>query len=489
MSTETIIFIGVAIYMVMMIGIGLYASKKSHSVTDFMVAGRGLPVPLLTMTVIATWFGGSTIMGGAGAAYDDGMLGVIEDPWGGALAIILIGMFFARTFYRLKIITVADFMLMRFGHFASLAIMLVTLFANTVWVGSMLVGFGLIFFSLTGIPLEVGIIAGAIVIVFYTAVGGMWAVAMTDFVQMLIVLSGVVILFVVVLIDVGGWGAIAPHVGEHTFRMIPLDNTFTAWLNYFRAWAIIGLVDITAQTLFQRASSAKSERVAQNAFYFGGVGYLVFGLIPVFLGIIASVSMPGLEESESVIPTMMIEHLHPVAVAVFVGALLAAIMSSADSALLGVASVLSRNVLPYVRENPSEKLSLSVARYSIPAVGLVAVVVALEFQKVFDLMVSSNILGLAIILVPFVCGIWWKKANRTGAIATMIVGVVAWQTTMFVAPDLPGDLIGFIAGLFTMLVVTPLTQKFDPPRPLVDGDGNPIDMSDRLGTLPLFKRS
>ena len=159
MATETIIFVGVAIYMVMMIGIGLYASKKSHSVTDFMVAGRGLPTALLTMTVIATWFGGSTIMGGAGAAYDEGMLGVIEDPWGGALAIILIGLFFVRTFHRLKIITVADFMEMRFGRVAGIAIMCVTIFANTVWVGSMLVAFGLIFFSLTGIPLEVGVIA------------------------------------------------------------------------------------------------------------------------------------------------------------------------------------------------------------------------------------------------------------------------------------------------------------------------------------------
>ena len=489
MSTETIIFIGVAIYMVMMIGIGLYASKKSHSVTDFMVAGRGLPTALLTMTVIATWFGGSTIMGGAGAAYDDGMLGVIEDPWGGALAIILIGLFFVRTFHRLKIITVADFMEMRFGRVAGIAIMCVTIFANTVWVGSMLVAFGLIFFSLTGIPLEVGVIAGAIVIVFYTAVGGMWAVALTDFVQMCIVIVGVVTLFTVVFIDVGGWGAIAPHLSEHTFRMTPLENDSTTWLHYFRAWAIIGLVDITAQTLFQRASSAKNERVAQNSFYLGGLGYLIFGLVPVFIGIIASVSMPGLERSESVIPTMMIEHLHPVAVAVFVGALLAAIMSSADSALLSVASVLSRNLLPLVKKAPSEKLSLNVARYSIPVIGLIAIVVALQFQSVFDLMVDSNILGLAIILVPFVFGIWWSKANRTGALATMAVGATVWIATLNVAPHLPADFIGFVAGFITMLIVTPLTQKFDPPRPLLDGEGNPIDTNDRLGVLPLFKRS
>ena len=100
MSTESIIFTGVTIYMVIMLGVGVYASKKTHTVTEFMVAGRGLPVWICSITVIATWFGGAIMMGGAGAAYDDGMLGVIEDPWGGALALLLIGFFFARLFRR-----------------------------------------------------------------------------------------------------------------------------------------------------------------------------------------------------------------------------------------------------------------------------------------------------------------------------------------------------------------------------------------------------
>ena len=100
MSTENIIFIGVTFYMLVMIGVGFYASKKTHTTTEFMVAGRGLPVWLCSITVIATWFGGSVMLGGAGAAYDEGMMGVIEDPWGGALALFLIGFFFARLFPR-----------------------------------------------------------------------------------------------------------------------------------------------------------------------------------------------------------------------------------------------------------------------------------------------------------------------------------------------------------------------------------------------------
>ncbi len=489
MSTETVIFIGVAIYMVIMLGVGAYASKKTHTVDEFMVAGRGLPLWLCSMTVIATWFGGAMMLGGAGAAYDDGMFGVIEDPWGGALALLLIGLFFARFFRRLRMMTVVDFMEQRFGKVASFGIVITTLFSNIVWVGAMLVAFGVVFEALTNVPMEAGIIGGAIVIFVYTAVGGMWAVALTDFVQMLIIMIGLIVLFVVVWIDVGGWSAISPHLPEGTFRMLPLENTGEQWLNYLRAWTIIGVVDISAQTLFQRVSSAKDEQVAQNAFYIGSVGYLFFGMIPVFLGIIGSVTMPELSTSETIIPAMAIEHLHPVAIAIFVGAMLAAIMSSADSALLAACSVLAKNVLPLVKHNPSDRLSLLVARWAIPACGIVAIVVAMKIQVVFDLMINSNILGLAAVIVPFILGVWWKKANRTGALAAMAAGIVAWLTTLFTAPDLPADFIGLAACLVTMLVVTPLTQKFDPPRALFDGDGNELELTDRLGTLPLFRKA
>jgi solute:Na+ symporter, SSS family len=487
LSTETIIFIGVGFYIVLMIAIGIYASGKTHTVTEFIVAGRGLPVWLCSTTIVATWFGGGTMMGVSGSAYDNGMLGVIADPLGAALALFLIGFFFARLFRRLRILTVADFMAQRYGQVAAMAITATTIFSNVAWVGAMLVAFGLIFETLTGTPLIVGIIGGALVIFVYTAVGGLWAVALTDFLQMTIIVIGLVVLLVVVLLDVGGWSAIGPQLSADTFRLLPGENTGEQWLNYLRAWTIIGLVDISAQTLMQRAMAAKSERTAQNSFYLGGLGYLVFGMIPVTLGIIASVSMPDLADSESVIPSLAIEHLHPVAVAIFVGALLAAIMSSADSALLGCASVIANNVLPLVKRNPSTRLGLIVARTAIPVCGIIAIVVALKIQLVFDLMLDANILGMASIIVPFILGVWWKKANRTGALSAMGAGLSAWLLTLFVAPQLPADFIGLGVSLVTMLVVTPLTQKIDPPRTLIDSEGNTVEMTDRLGTLPLWK--
>jgi SSS family transporter len=487
MSNEAIIFTGVGIYLAIMLVIGLYAAKRTHSAADFIVSGRRMPIWICSVTLMATWFGGGTMMGASGAAYEGGFLAVIADPFGAALVMFLAGFFFVRLFRRLKLLTFIEFFRDRYGITAATIAAIGSIFSSIGWTGGLLVAFGFVFQSLTGVPVEIGITGGAVVVFIYTAVGGMWAVAMTDFVQMVIIAIGLVVLLVVVLIDVGGWFVISAQLPEHTFRMIPLEHTSERWLNYFRAWLIFGLADLTAQTLIQRAMSAKTEQVAQNSFYLAGFGYLTLGMIPVMLGIIASVTIPGLADTESVIPTLAINHLHPVAIAVFVGALLAAIMSSADSALLAAASVFSTNILPLFKPKASDRLRLLATRIAIPCFGFIALVVALKVQVVYDLILDANSVMLVSITIPFIMGVWWKKSNRTGALAAMAAGFITWAMAYLIAPEMPGDLLGLIACLLTMLVVTPLTQQFDPPRPVLNSSGEEIELNDRLGTLPLFR--
>ncbi len=489
MSSESIIFTGVAIYLVVMLVIGLYSAKRAGTAADFIVAGRRMPIWICSVTIMATWFGGGTMMGASGAAYEGGLLGVIADPFGGALALFLVGFFFVRVFRRLRLLTFIDFFQNRYGKTAATIAAIGSISSNIGWTGALLVAFGFVFQSLTGIPMEIGILGGAVVVFIYTVAGGMWAVALTDFVQMVVIAIGLVMLLVVVLIDVGGWGNIGPHLPEDTFRMVPLENTAGTWLNYFRAWLIFGLGDVTAQTLLQRAFSAKNEQVAQNSFYLAGFGYLSLGMIPVTLGIIASVTMPGLTDPETVIPELAIAHLHPVLIAIFVGALLAAIMSSADSALLAAASVFSINILPLFKSEASDRLKLIATRVTIPLFGSVAVYVALEVQVVYDLILDANSVILVCVTIPFIVGIWWRRANRTGALASMAMGFLTWFATILFAPELPGDLLGLMAGLVTILVVVPLTQKVDPPKRLLNSDGEEVEFKDRLGTLPLFKRA
>jgi SSS family solute:Na+ symporter len=487
-SSEVIIYIGVGIYLVVMLIIGLWASKRNDSTDNFIVAGRSMPLWLASATLAATWFGGGTIIGAAGASYKGGLLGVIADPFGAALVFFLVGFFFVRIFRRLRLLTVIDFFENRYGKTAATIAATGLIISNIGWTAGLLVAFGIVFQSLTGIPMEVGILAGAIVVFVYTVAGGMWAVAVTDLVQIILVAIGLIMLLVVVLIDVGGWGAISPRLPEGTFRIVPAVNSLEVWSNYIRAWLIFGLADMMAQTLLQRAFAARSEQVAQNSFYLAGFSYLALGMVPALLGIIASVTIPGLAGAESVIPELALAHLHPVAIAILVGALIAAVMSSADSALLAAASIFSVNILPLFKRSPDDRTQLLATRIAVPVIGSFAVYVALEVRVVYDLIQDANSVLLAAVIAPFILGIWWKKANRTGALVAMAVGFLTWLGAMLFAPNLAGDMLGLIACMITMLMVTLLTQKSDPPEPLRNSDGEEVEMKDRLGVLPLFRR-
>ncbi len=489
MSTETIIFIGVAVYLAMMLVIGAYASKKANTAANFIVAGRRMPIWICSATIVATWFGGGTMMGAAGASYENGLIGVIADPFGGALALFVVGFFFVRIFRRLRLLTFIEFFQNRYGTTAATIAAVASIASNIGWTAALLVAFGFVFETLTGIPLEIGIMGGAVVVFIYTVAGGMWAVAITDFVQIVVIAFGLILLLVVVLIDVGGWGNIGPHLPEGTFRMIPAERSPWVWLDYFRAWLIFGLADVTAQTLLQRAFSARNEQTAQNSFYLAGIGHLSLGMIPVTLGIIASVTMPGLADPETVVPQLAIAHLHPVAIAIFVGALLAAIMSSADSALLASASIFSINVLPLFKRQASDRTRLLATRIAIPVFGSFAVYVALKVKVVYNLIMDANSVSLVCVVIPFIVGVWWTRANRTGALASMAMGFLTWMLAILFAPDLAGDMLGMLVALITMLVVTPLTQKTDPPNPILNSDGQEIELKNRLGTLPLFRKA
>jgi SSS family solute:Na+ symporter len=309
----------------------------------------------------------------------------------------------------------------------------------------------------------------------------MWAVAVTDFFQILIIAIGLVVLLVVVLVNVGGWGVIAPQLPEHTFRLVPLEYDAGIWLNYVRLWVIFGVADLASQSLMQRVFAADSDRTAQYAFYLAGVGHLLLGLIPVILGIIAIATMPGLDDPQTIVPTMAVEYLHPIAIAIFVGAILAAIMSSADSALLAAASLIGINLAPAIKGDISSNQKLKITRIAIPIIGIVATYVALEVQLILELMIDANSFLLSGVVGPYIAGVWWARANRTGTLSAMAAGFSAWVLSEWMYPELAGDVVGFGVSLVTIYIVTLLTQKTDPPKPLADEHGVPINLKGRLG--------
>lgn len=484
MAVETMILLGVGAYLLIMIGVGFYASREAHSLSDFVVAGRNLPLWLCSVTVFATWFGSGTMMGVATSAYDGDMLLMVGEPFGSGLCLLLSGLFFARILRRTRRYTWPEFFEARYGRVAGVFGALADALAHVIWMGAVLFTFGVLLESLTGTPMYVGIYVGLFVIVLYTMIGGMWAVALTDFIQMVIFISGLFVLLFFVLNEAGGWSAITARLDAGSFRLIPSEHTAQNWIDWVHVWMALGVGAIASSSIIQRTLSARTEDVAQHSFFIAALGYCTIGLVPLMLGFSARVLLPGTEDPNAILTDLAMAYLHPVLVAIFIGAIVSAIMSTSDSILLGVASVVSTNLLPVVVKNPSKALRLTVVRWSIPVIGLIASYFALNADRAVAVIIDSAAVLLAGIIVPFTLCFWWEKANRSGALAGLAFGLGTWLIAGRFDTAMPPDLLGFCVSLVAMVTVSLLTQTIDPPRPLTDIDGEVVELKHRFFSPP-----
>jgi len=494
------------VYLIIMIGIGWYASKRIKGTTDFIVAGRRLPLWLSVGTLVATWFCGGAVMGATSEAYSWGLQGIIWDPLSSVPAFILVGFVFVRMFRRARYLTPADMFTSRFGKAAGVAnAVVVSLFAELIWLGSVLVAFGAVISMFTGISLAMSIVIASVVTAIYTYMGGMWAVSLTDFIQMVLLIAGILIVFPAAINAVGGWGPFVANAGNveglPPFAMWPVGGEagyvyytgIEGWMYYAVAWASIGLAGtVAAQDFWQRILAAKNEKTAVRTCWITSGIYLVFGMMCPLIGIAAWEINPTFTGAavEQIFPWMATTLLSPyLAIFVSVG-LIAALMSSGDSAALAAASLWGRNIQLAIRPKATDKQMLSWTRAMVPVAILVAALIALIAQTIYWLMCMAYALTLVVLFVPTALGIFWKKYNNYGC-WSYIIASIAFEVglTVHYLPVYGIDDASYMVAIPTILislvisiVVTLLTQQADPPKPFADVDGNPLPVKNWLGS-------
>lgn len=475
------IIAGLVVYLAIMLAIGLYASRRVESSADFVVAGRRLGIWLSTGTLAATWFGGGLCIGAASAAYSGGFLAVIADPFGAALCLFLAGLFYVRALRRTGVMTVASFFTHRFSRSSGLLASVCTIPAYVGWVASLMVAFGRILQSLAGVEPTTAILLGAAVVLVYTFAGGMWAVTLTDFVQLTILIVGMVVLTPILLSDMGGWSAIAAQIPTERFFLYPHEGDATAWFGYVRDWLVIGLGNLAGQDLIQRTLSSRDDNIAVRSAYYSGLIYVTIGFLPVLLGMAGAVLLPDLADPDLVMIALAEHYLPTFALILFVGALVSALLSSADSALLAPASVVGWDILRHFRPQADERTCLIVSRIAVVLFGLFALALALHKTSVYDLMVDSWSVLLATLFVPLTAGIWWSRANAAGSLASILVGAAAWLILLQITDTWPADLLAVPFALIALVVVSKATGSSHPPTPLTDHEGRPIRGRERFG--------
>jgi solute:Na+ symporter, SSS family len=514
------VLIGVIIYMLVMLGIGWWSSKRIKDSTDYIVAGRRLPLFLTIGTLFATWFCAGTLMGATAQSYLFGNQGVIFDPWGAALCLVLAGIFFARMMRRGGYLTLVDFFDIRFGKKMGFASAIVLVIAEIGWVGAQLVAFGTILQIFTGLPLAYGIIISCAVLILYTYLGGMWSVTLTDVVQMVILIVGILVILPYAIDHIGGWSYFFEHASNWgelpAFSMAPTAEEgylwyfgVPGWFYYIGAWMAIGLGSIPAQDLMQRLLSAKDEKVAVVGSYVSGALYIVVGMIPVILGIVmfeinAELTIP---ETEMILPWLAIQYLPPILTVIFVAGMVAALMSSSDSALLAASSIIGYNGLKYVKPEATGKETLKITRLFVPIVAISSLLLALYAETIYMLVVIAWSIILVGLFAPYAAGYFWKKCNEIGALIALIGGFVSWiilSYYYFYAETAEANIgiieegvvytewaiwdavyiasvPAFLISVVLMIVVSLATQKGDPAKPLADMNGNPMKLVNWLG--------
>ncbi|MGC2164680.1 MAG: sodium:solute symporter family protein [Gallionella sp.] len=454
----------VILYLLLSVGIGVYASTRVHNSRDFVVAGRNLSLPIVTATVFATWFGAETVLGTSAVFVQEGLGGVVTDPFGASMCLILAGLFFAPLLYRMNLLTLGDFYRERYNRPVELIMTVCIMLSYLGWVSAQVVALGLVFNIVTAgaVTQQTGMILGISIVLAYTLFGGMWSVALLDFVQMTVIISALILIAILVGENAGGIGHVVDQAeAAGKLKFFP-EGGMDKWVPFIGAALTMMLGSIPQQDVFQRMTSAKSEKIAVRGTVLGGLMYFAIAFIPMFLAYSATLIDPKFfgdlieKDSQMVLPSLIMNHTPLYALVLFFGALISAIMSTASATLLAPSVMFTENILKhFALKNMSDKEMLRTIRIILLAFGVMVLWFSMNSESsIFHMVEDAYKVTLVGAFVPLVFGLHWKRASNQGALLSIALGIGSWLAMEMIKPDTywPPQLVGLLFSIAGMLV-------------------------------------
>ncbi len=451
-------------YLLVTIAIGLVAAKRVKTSADFAIAGRHLPLTMIVTTTFATWFGAETVLGIPAKFVNSGLNGVVEDPFGAGSCLILVGLFFAGKLYRMNLLTISDYYRERYGRSVEVICSIIIMVSYLGWVSAQVTALGLVFNLLSGgvISMPWGMTIGVVSVLAYTLFGGMWSVAITDFMQMIILVVGLAVLAVYAGDQAGGADkVIALAVSQDLFKFLPEPNMKD--ILFFLAAAItIMFGSIPQQDVFQRVMSANSVNAATKGPIIGGICYILFAFVPMFLVVSALIIMPEQaaqliqEDPQKVLPTLVMTQMPFVMQVLFFGALLSAIKSCASATLLAPSVTFTENIWRQFFPHQDDKQSLLAMRVTVLVFSALVLLYAIQMQgsSIYEMVSGAYQVTLVGAFIPLLFGLYWAKATTQGAIFSIALGLSTWLLLLMTpaGEEFPAQLAGVLASLAGMLI-------------------------------------
>jgi SSS family transporter len=461
----------VIVYLLITIAIGLVAARRVKNTADYAIAGRHLPLVMIVTTTFATWFGSETVLGIPAKFVNSGLNGVIEDPFGAGLCLILVGMFFAGKLYRMKLLTIADYYRERYGPQVEVVCTLIIMVSYLGWVSAQVSALGLVFNVLSdgviSMPLGMGI--GVVSILAYTLFGGMWSVAITDFIQMIILVCGLATLAVFAGGQTGGAERVmALAESKNMFHFLP-DANWHDVMFFVASGLTIMLGSIPQQDVFQRVMSANTVESATRGPIIGGVCYMLFAFVPMFLVVSAMIIMPEQaltlisDDPQRVLPTLVMQKMPFVMQVIFFGALLSAIKSTASATLLAPSVTFTENIWRQFNPGMDDRAELKAMRLTVLVFSAVVLAYAIVMQgtSIYEMVSSAYQVPLVGAFVPLAFGLYWSKATTQGALLSIALGLMSWLLFLLtpMGEVLPAQGVGLVVATLAMVAGSLAPQR------------------------------
>ena len=453
----------VAIYLCMVLGIGLFAGRANKSFADYAVAGRSYGSLVIFATLAASFIGGGFSLGNAEKVFLFGIANVVG-LWGFSLKEILVARYIAPRMNRFPdAISIGDIMATTYGTTGRVASGIFALMLCAGIVGAQVGAMGVVFNVLLGLDVDVGIFLGFGIVVFYTTLGGMRAVVMTDVFQFIILAVGVPLVLVFGVIHVGGVDALIAAIPSDRLEVPGAHYT---WLGVAALFLTFLLGETLVPPYVQRLLIGQTTALTARGTLYSGLFSIPFFAISGLIGLVALAMDPHLA-SNFAMPHVVVTVLPPVLKGFVIAGMIAVVMSSADS-YLNAASIAFINdiVKPLGARHASDRTYLQMARGVTLAVGLLSIVVALTIQSLLDILIFAYTYWAPVIVVPLAATV---LGFRKGTVA-FVAGAAGGVVTAFLWNQVLGKPLlieGFVVGVLVNLAIFVLIPAPAPQRAVV----------------------
>lgn len=435
------LIIPIFIYILAILIVAWQTGKHKHKAGKFMeeyfIGSRSMGGLVLAMTLISSYVGASSFIGGPGVAYNLGLswvfLACIQVPTA-FFTLGILGKKLAIISRKINGVTITDYLRARYE--SNLVIVLASLMMLIFFIGTIVaqfVGGARLFESVTGLSYNFGLILFTAVVIIYTTFGGFRAVTITDAIQGIVMLLATGLLFFIILEKGNGMENIMQSILKTNPNLLTPDSNGAVSKPFILSfWMLVGVGVLGLPVTEVRCMGFKDSKAMHRAMIIGTsiVGILMLGMH--LVGVMGAAVEPGVEVGDKIIPILAIKNMHPILAGVFIAGPLAAIMSSVDSLLIMSSAAIVKDLyINYIDKNPSESKIKKLSFATSLLLGIIVFVLALNPPK---LLVWINLFALAgqeaAFFCPILLGLYWKRANATGAAVSMIFSVVFYLYTV-----------------------------------------------------------